>query len=183
MVEVDNTNDISTFEQVQALIKGQVDDYLKEQQSIPTPQQQQSEQDKATQQIRDLINPFVKPDLDEARFVAADAKDFVSFYNNNEDALLYKDDVEKSFELMKKAGRPTTRADILNYLVGREYREQPDKFKERETAKQKRQVERADGAIDFGGGSINRAKSDPTWSNFNKLSIEDMEKALDGITF
>ena len=185
MAETDNTDNTPSFEQVQALIKSQVDDYLKEQQAAPTRQQVQTEQDQARQQVADLINPFIKPDLDEARFVAADAKDYISFYSNNDDAAVYKDDVEKAFDIAKKAGRPIARADILDYVRGKEYREQPDKFKEKETDKHKRQVERAEVGVDFGSAALTRARDDVVFSadTFAKKTLEEQETALDGITF
>ena len=182
MAEPDVTEQLVNFEQVQTLLKREVDAYLAEKKSS-TPEHIQSEQQQAQKQVRELLDPFIKPDLDEARFLAADAKDFVSFYADNPEGIEYKEDVEKAFEVMKKSGRPTTRAGILDYVIGNERRTQPDKFKEKETARQKRQLEKAEMSTDFGGNAVNRAKNDVTFSNLEGKSLEEIEKAMDGVTF
>lgn len=177
------------FEKVQGFIKEQVQTYfneLKTKEPVVQQQQQavtQTEQQRAHQQAGDFIKQFVDGDINDAKFVAADARDYADFYMNNPLASDYKDDVEKTFKVLKDAGRATARGDILDYVRGRQLRTDPDSFTKAEKARQAKQLERAESAGDFGAGSIARAKADSIWSNFESLSVADMEKALDGITF
>lgn len=180
---------------VQGFIKEQVETYFNElaqQQRQADPVVQKTQQDQAKDQLRDLINPFIEPALNEARFIAADSNDYAKFYTNNSDAIEYQDEVEKRFKLMKEAGRPTTRADILRHMVGDEFFKDKDRFVERLSEKKKQQLERAESASDFGYGSMTKAKNDPVFGRLADLSrltgddlstaLKELEKALDGVT-
>lgn len=180
-VVVDQKQDLA---KVQDFIKGQVETYFNEMKDkatsgvdIKTAEQQ------AHDQLGQLINPFVEPALNEARLTSSDAKDYVQFYMHNPDAKEYHDDVEKTFTALVKAGRPISRADILKHKLGEEYQTDPAKFVEKQTTKHKEQLQRAEAAVDFGTAALNKAKSDGTFVNFDSKSLEDMEKALEGITF
>lgn len=179
----DQLDDIA---KVQEFMKEQVDSYMAEKYPTPAPQQsqkQESDQDIARRQVKEFVDPIIKPDLDEAKFTATDARDFVDFYTTETDAKEYKDEVEKLFKQAKDNGRPMPRKELLRYLRGREYESDPDKFVEKTQQRKKQQVEHAGQAVDFGAAALNKAKNDSQWTNFEKLSVEDMEKALDGITF
>ncbi len=173
------------FQQVQSLIKSEVEKYAAEAfaKQSSSVAQTSTEQEHAQQQLRDLINPFVEPGINEAKLTAADARDYVDFYNNNDVESAYKKQVEDTFNELKKQGRPTTRDAIMSYLLGKDYRADPDKFTETQQARKKQQIDRANTAVDFGAGAVDRAKNDSVFSNFEALSVEDMEKALDGVTF
>jgi hypothetical protein len=181
MADTDN----SDFQQVQQLIKGEVEKYAAEafskHQSSSIPQQ--TEQQQAQQQLRELINPFVEPKVNEAMFAANDAKDYVDFYNNNDVESSYRKQVEDTFSELKKGGRPLPRKDIMKYLYGDEFVKDPEKFTEKQLSRKKEQLDRAAIASDFGAGAMDRAKNDSTWTNFKSLSTDDMEKALEGMTF
>jgi hypothetical protein len=189
---------VSDIEKVQSFIKEQVEAYVAEldaKRPAPTVTQQQTEtaDQAAKRQLTDIIKPITDPDINAARFEAADAKDYNRFYRSNPDAVEYEEKVEKTFEALAKAGRPTSRSDILDYLIGQEYRTDRDKFTEKLTVKRKEQLERADSAVDIGGMSITKAKNDPAFShfmNYEKLQGEDvstalkeMERVLEGVTF
>lgn len=184
----EETDDLA---KVQDFIKSQVETYFQEQvQKTPAIQQVERQtaresEDAAQKQLRELISPFVDPALNEARLTAADSMDYVKFYTNNPEAAEYQEAVEKTFEALKKAGRPLPREDILAHTIGKEYRTAPEKFTEKLSAKRQAQLERAESASDIGGMSTSRAKNDGTFGEgkFDKLSVEDMEKALEGITF
>lgn len=180
MADTDNTD----FQQVQALIKGEVERYAAEAfAKQQTPAQQQTEQQQAQKQLHDLINPFVEPGVNEAKFTAADAKDYVDFYTGNTDYLDYKQQVEDTFKEAKNNGHPLPRADIISWLLGKEYKSDPAKFTEKQQAKQKEQLARASVGADFGAGALDRAKADTTFANFGSLTSDEMEKIMDGVTF
>lgn len=185
MAETDNNVDEKQdLAKVQDFIKGQVETYFNEMKdkAAPVVDTKTAEQ-QAHEQLGQLINPFVEPALNEARLTSSDAKDYVQFYMHNPDAKEYHDDVEKTFTALVKAGRPISRADILKHKLGEEYQADPAKFVEKQTARHKEQVVRAEAAVDFGAAALNKAKSDGTFANFDSKSLEDMEKALDGVTF
>jgi hypothetical protein len=185
MAEPDNTTN-DDLAKAQEFIKSQVETYMQEAfaKQQPVTQIQPVVAD-PNQQLRELISPFIDPGINEAKFTGADAKDYVKFYTDpkNIDAAEYQDEVEKAFEALAKVGRSTSRADILRYLRGKEYEADPDKFVAKVAERNKAALERARNAGDIGGSAIDRAKNDTTWTNFGKLSLEDMEKALDGVTF
>lgn len=171
---------------IQDFMKGQIDSYMAEKypQGVqPTLQSSKSQEDVVKEQLGQLINPFVEPALNEARLTSSDAKDYVQFYMHNPDAKEYHDDVEKTFTALVKAGRPISRTDILKHKLGEEYQTNPEKFVEKQTTKHKEQLQRAEVAVDFGTAALNKAKSDSTFTNFDSKSLEDMEKALEGVTF
>mgnify|MGYP001606994390 CR=1 FL=1 len=184
MAEENNTEDIEKVEAfLQSKIKAEVEaafnSYSEQQKTQPITQQTDNQKD----QLKELINPYIEPGIQRAQFEGADAKDYAQFYMRNADASEYADEVEKSFEALAKAGRPTTRADILRYIRGKEMEADPAAFMTKMAEKQKAQVDKAKGAVDFGSSAADRAKNDPTFANFDKLSVEDMEKALDGVAF
>jgi len=184
MAEIDTTTD--DFKQVQSLIRGEVEKYAAEafdKQKQQVPAQTQTEQQQAQQQLRDLISPFVDPGINEAKLTAADARDYVDFYNSNDVEVTYKQQVEETFNELKKMGRPLPRTDIMNYLVGKEYRADPDKFTAKQSERKKAQLDRAITASDFGSGAVDRQRNESMFTNFDSLSVEDMAKALDGVTF
>jgi hypothetical protein len=176
----------SDFEKAQNFIKEQVDSRF-DQKYIEQQQRQQQRdvnpQEVARRQMGDTVRSFVGQDIDEAKFIAADARDYTRFYKSNPLAGEYEAEVEDTFTKLKDAGRATTREDILRYIVGKQAVDEPDKFTERQTARGKAALERANAATDFGSGSLDKARNDPKWTNFSELSIEEMEKALDGVTF
>lgn len=190
MADVDNTQDDKTnFEQVQALIREQVrqhatEFFTEQQRAATTPTSQQQQQQLAHQQIREVIDPVYGADIANARFDAADAKDYATFYRNNPHAVDYEAEIEKQFNDMKANGRPIPRQDIEDWRTGREVRSDPDKFMAKREAQRKAQLERAEAAADvgtYGGKDRNDAVS--RLSNFDSKTLEEQEAALDGVTF
>lgn len=138
MAEAENaTQEQSDLDAVNAHIKTQVETYFNELNNRVSPSPSPSPQSDANSQLKDLISPFIEPGLNQARFEGADAKDYVRFYTGNQDAVEYQDEVEKTFKVLADAGRATSRADILFYLQGKEYRTDREKFIERDSVKQK----------------------------------------------
>ena len=174
---------------VQDFIKGQVETYAKEIfENRPAPPVQHVQQNQPTQeelarrQLQDLITPFVKPDVDAVRLVSADTRDYVDFYSDPS-MKEEKESVEKMFNELKDAGRPLPRKDIYNWLQGKLASENPEQFSKKLTERQKRQLEQANGSVDFGFGALEKAKTDPVWSNVKNMPLSDLEKALEGVTF
>jgi len=184
MDETENTEK-QDLAKVQDFIKGQVETYFNEMKStLPGPAVQgKTQEDTAKEQLGQLINPFIEPGLAEARLTSSDAKDYVQFYMNNEHAKEYHDDVEKTFTALVKVGRPISRADILKHKLGEEYQSDPAKFVEKQSERHKQQLQRAEVAVDFGAAALNKAKSDSNFTNFESKTLDEMEKALEGITF
>src|SRR5260221_1381294 len=138
MDEGDNVDaDKANYEQVQQLIKAEVEKYAPDaiarynQQHQVSNQQQLTQQQLAQQQLREVIDPIYGADISGIRLDAADAKDESSFYRRNPDAADYEDAIEKQFNELKKNGRPTTRQDIYDWMNGREQRLEPEKVTQR----------------------------------------------------
>lgn len=144
--------------------------------------QQPDVTEQGRKQIREIIDPIYGNDIANAQLTSADAKDYTKFYRTNPDASDYEDKIEEVFENTKKQGRPLPRQEIYDYIVGKEFRTNPDEFTKKRQAKREKDLERAGAGADFASYE-SKAKVDPTWSKFDTLSIEDMEKALDGMTF
>lgn len=174
------------LEKVQALLREQVDRYMAEQYA-PRMQQQQrytpSDAEIQQQQVANTVRGFVAPDLVNAQLSADDARDYVRFYTEHgDDAKDYGNEVEDTFTALLRAGRATRREDILDYVIGRERRTNPEKFNQKMEARQKAQLERASYAMDVGGNAVSREKAEK-FKDFDKLSSDDMEKVLEGFTF
>lgn len=187
-METDNTtnNDFS-LEQVQDFIKGQVEVFVKEnlEQQGATRQQPQTtstDEQRLQQQIQQQINPFIQPGIDAAKLTAADAKDYVSFYDSPE-KLEEKTEIEQMFKTLLDAGRPIPRSDIYDYLQGKKYRENPETFLKSKGEKRQQQLDRASSAVDIGFSAIDRARNDPKWSNVKSMPLDELTAALDGVTF
>lgn len=149
--------------------------------SVPQP----SEDDQARKEFKKLIDPIYKNEIDEAKLTSAEALDYAKFYNrSNEDAFEYQDQVEAMFERLKSAGRPMSRIDILDYIVGNEKRTSPEKYQERETKRTKAALDKARDAEDMAGFGSSRLKDDiAKFANFESKTLEEMEAALEGIVF
>ncbi len=188
MAEVDT--DSVEFKQVQDFLKTEVERYASaafekqqataQQQSI---QRQQTDQDIAKQQMADLINPFVEPSINQAKFAAADSNDRVDFYvGADSDVLSYKDEVEKQFKLLSDQGRALPRKEILRYLRGKEFETDPEAFTAKQLERKKRQVEYAEYGADIGHGGV-KTREDSKYQGFDSKTADEMEKVLEGVTF
>lgn len=186
MAEVDTNSD--EFKQVQDFLRTEVEKYAsaafeKQQQQTQPQAQRQTEQDIAKQQMADLINPFVEPGINQAKFAAADSNDRVDFYvGADADTLSYKDEVEKQFKLLSDQGRALPRKEILRYLRGKEYDTDPDAFTAKALERKKQQVAYAEYGADIGHGGI-RPKEDSKWQGFDGKTSEEMAKVMEGMTF
>jgi hypothetical protein len=179
-------NEAADFEKVTSFIRDQVQSYMKE----FTPQQQQSQQqpyDHQQQQqhrlIAETIGPVVGPALNQAITNTSAVQDEVRFYRDNPDALEHSESIERLFGELIQQGRGIPRKDLYDAILGREFRADPEKFVEKQNTRKKAQVERAEMSTDFGAAMMNKAKNDSKWGNFENLPLEEMEKALEGITF
>lgn len=170
-------------EKAQQFIKGEVERHIKELYKPVESKGQLSDEEQQRQRMREFLDPYVSPGVNEAKLAAADAKDELKFYRAHPEALDLESEIEGTFQNLVKANRPMTREDIYRNLLGKQYTEDPQKFMERASAKRQAQVARAEEATDIVTASFNKAKGDKTFSGFEKLSIEDMEKALEGVAF
>jgi hypothetical protein len=132
--------------------------------------------------LRDAIQPIFQDDFRRVEFHGNNAMDYAKFYIGNDEALEYKDDVEATFLELAKIGRPTSREDVLDFVVGREQRKNPEQYKKRQDAIQQRRLEKAYAGVDPTTGASSKAKEDmDRFSNFSSKTLEEMEAALDGV--
>jgi hypothetical protein len=192
MAETDNDSQQNQpdIDYVNAFLKDRVEtyaaEYFKEHLPQQTVQPQQTEEDATRNNLKQILEPFIRPDLDAAKMVAADSRDYVDFYGGKDGKDISdgeKDAVEAMFNNLKEKGRPLPRRDIYDYLQGKLSREKPEEFTRRHTDRQKRQLETANGAVDIGFAAIDRAKNDPVWSNVRSMSLEELGNNLEGVAF
>jgi hypothetical protein len=183
--------------------KEQIDAYIAEQvkanmaaiqqaEAANKPQPPQADNTAYEKQVREVLDPIYGVHVDAANFNAADAKDYVDFYSDDIHRE-YKEEVEAAFQLAKQQGRPTSRNTLYRYILGDNYTADPTKFDERQKQIKQKQLDRASSAGDVGGGGIGRereavaalsdvTKVDPNTGKYT-MPLEDMEKALAGMTF
>ena len=183
--------------------KEQIDAYIAEQvkanmaamqaaEAANKPQPPQADNTAYEKQVREVLDPIYGVHVDAANFNAADAKDYVDFYNDDIHRE-YKEEVEAAFQLAKQQGRPTSRNTLYRYILGDTYTADPGKFTERQKALQQKQLDRARSAGDVGGGNVGRereamasladvSKVDQNTGKYT-MPLADMEKALEGMTF
>lgn len=174
------------FEKVTGFIRDQVKTYISELQQQQQPQQQQPYDQRQYEQNRlvaETIGPVVGPALNQAVTGVNAVQDEVRFYRDNPEAMEHGESIERLFDELRQQGRPIPRKDLYDAILGREYRADPEKFVEKAQQRKKAQTEKAEMATDFGAAMMNKVKADSTWGNFESLSLEDMEKKLEGVTF
>lgn len=145
------------------------------------PQPQRNDQDDAKRQLKEFIDPIIKPDIDETRLIASDAKDEARFYRKNPDALELEEQIEQAFDRLVKANRPTSREDIYKYIIGQNYTSDRDRFIDSALSKRQAQLDKASAAADMASGGVSRKEMESGRESFSKLSVEEMEKALEGV--
>jgi len=172
------TNNEDAVAQLQEMIRSSIAEELKK---FSQPQEH-SDQDRAREELKRVIDPIYKNDFDVAKLNSASAIDESRFYRKNPDAVGMEDKIEEMFVRLAQAGRATSRTAIYEYLLGQEVRSNPDAFVEKLSAKKKAELQKATNASDFGGNSVIREKVD-SLKDFDKLSLEELETKLEGITF
>ena len=182
-------DDAANFSKVQEFIRTQVSDYIQEMQQQAqrqNPQYVQTEQERARQELDRTLSPFIDPKIHQIQLETANTRDMLTFEKNN--PYIEKDDrdkVEAMFEDLKKNGRAIPRQDIFDYLEGKAMRENPEETTKRMSERKQRQLERAQGSVDFGANGLDRMRSvqGVTRETLEKSTSEEIEKLLDGITF
>jgi hypothetical protein len=129
--------------------------------------------------IKEMVDPIYRNELESIRLEARAARDEATFYRKHPEAVDIADDLEKLFVESANNGRPTSREALYDFYNGREQRMNPEKYE----ARRKAQLERASAASDIGSGSNGKEKAGITIDDFKSLSLEDMERALEGVTF
>lgn len=192
----EENNDQQQWEKVQAAIKAETLRVLDEHKAQEAAQQARQQQDNRGQQkvendqLKEVLDPYFKPGLDQANLNAADARDAVSFYRNNPGLTREQEQqVEEMFQKMKEVGRPTSRQDLYRTILGKEYTDDPESFIEKRNKAKQEQLDRAREAADFGssGYSIqkpsNAKELEGKFQNFGSLTSAEQEELLDGVTF
>lgn len=143
------------------------------------------EEEQGRKELKKLIDPIYKTEIDKAQLTSAEALDYAKFYNSrNDDAFEYQDKVETMFTNLKEAGRPMSRIDILDYLIGNERRTNPEAYQKREEKRNKTALDKARDAEDVSSYGSSRLKDDiEKFGNFETKTLEEMEKALEGVVF
>lgn len=171
-------------DQTQTYVKEALAQYQAEQQPVQQQQNSQglTQEQLAQLQLKQMLDPFIQPEVNAAKFAAANANDKVDFYSKPGNRQ-YEAEVEKMFNEQVAQGRALPREDLKNYILGKSYSENPKKFTEEQEARHKEQLNNAYSATDMGIAALDKAKADPVWSNVKNMSLEDLEKNLEGITF
>lgn len=175
-------------ERVNNYIKAQMDNYwdeleAKKTKAKPTQQTQVTSEDEGRKQLKELIDPIYGQEVSGAKFTAQDAKDYVTFYRKYPNAGEFEEEIEKTFTALAEAGRPFSRETVYQNVLGREYSKDPEKFVTKHNEVKERKVKEAQTASDMGQFGVGSTRSDNPFKDFDKLSLADMEKALDGVTF
>ena len=152
-------------------------------QTAPQPQRYQPPQPQGPPDpVKELVDPYVQPYVQRAERSAALAEeiasDAASFYSKHRD-LESKDidEIEKRFRALRANGVPFKREDILAHYRGENLDKEVEKrIKSREEAA----VKAANAAAVVGPGSPDKAR---TFTDPNKMSTDELEKALDGVAF
>lgn len=130
-------------------------------------------------QMQQTLDPFIRP----STIMAASAMDHSSFYTRNPEMLEDYEEIERLFEESVRTGRNLGRQDIADYVDGKQRRTKPEEWTKKQEERSAKQKDVAASAVDVGFSAMDKAKNDPNWSNFGSKTIEEMEAALDGVTF
>jgi hypothetical protein len=162
-----------------------VADKLKESFQAPQPQRYQApepQRQTTSDPVAELVDPYVKPHVERAerraQLAEAAATDAVTFYiSHPEIDKAGRLEIEKRFQALKDKGIAFQREDIYNHYQG----ENIDKVVEQKIKSREEAARRAaDAAATVGPGSPDKAR---TTVDARSMSTEDLEKALDGVSF
>ena len=180
------------YAELQKLLAAEVDRVFRENYEPQLRQQQQQQpgyvdpierqQQELQRQLVDMVRPTFEPAIRNAALRADAAEDKADYYLENPSMVEYKNEIEDAFRKCIQENRPTNRQALADYIIGRERRMNPEKFEEREKARHDREQSRAYNATDF-GGSLGKDKPTGSMDDFKALSLEEKEKALEGVTF
>ena len=155
--------------------------------------QQQVQPEQEQDQFSNYIQPYVQPIAQQANFAAAAAMDYSKFYTHNKVVKDGEEDIadntisetmqteiEKTFENMAKQGRPASREEIRNYLLGREIAKAPQAFVEKATKRKQQQLVNAQRGTDIGNASQVAAF---TTDQLQAMSMDQLTKTMENISF
>lgn len=161
-------------------------------QNQPQPAQPQP-QAQPVDEFGNYIRPYVQPAIQQANFAAAAAMDYSKFYTNNKVVKDGEEDItentisqsmqkeiEKTFEDMARQGRPASREEIRNYLVGRDIAKSPTQFVEKAAKRKQQQLEKAQRGGDIGVAS---QVTNFTTDQLQAMSMDQLTKTMENIAF
>ena len=163
------------------MVKSQIEEAMASLGTVP--KETLKETPDPSEEVRNALNPFIQPGIDDAKFRGDDAKDYASFYMRHPEALANQEEVEKMFTSLAQAGRGTTREDINRYIQGKKYLDNPTAFIDSEMERRKKELEALESSTDMAANGIARNAKVVSSEDFGKLSIEEMEKEMEGYTF
>lgn len=175
---------------VQERVKAAMDASLRQaQESLSEPEPAPVQQDA----FGNYVQPYIKPALDQANFASAAAIDFARFYGKHrvvggddadvEDGTIsdaMEKQIETTFANMARQGRPASREEIYNYLVGQEITSKPQQFYEKQSKKREKALNRARGGVDIGAST---SIANLSHSQLLGMSNDQLEKALGDMAF
>lgn len=201
MAELDNTGEqteqpTQQFDQEAFLARmnESIKESLQQNQQQPQPEYRpQPTQPQAVDEFGNYIRPYVQPVLQQANFAAAAAMDYSKFYTHNRVVKDGEEDItegtiseamqaeiEKTFENMAKQGRPASREEIRNYLVGRDIAKSPTAFVEKAAKKKQHQLNTAQRGTDIG---IASQVTNFTTDQLQAMSMDQLTKTMENINF
>ncbi len=129
--------------------------------------------------LRDVLRPVLDPELSRINIIAEGAKDAAIFYSSSPEASAHKDYIEKAFQTMVQNGTPMNRDAIYKHWKGENEQTRFKAWREEEIKREKEAEERKQYETIGGGnrpvvGKVVEARD---------LPIEELEKALEGMTF
>lgn len=132
---------------------------------------------KDVDEVGELISGYVKPETEKLSLAIADTKDHNLFYQQHGNISdEEKAEVESIFNDRMKRGRPEPRSEIYQYLYGKKAMERDKKEREEDT--KRKASEASDAGISGLAKIVSERNVDP-----RDMSLEELEKALEGITF
>lgn len=193
VVDAKPTLDVDAIAQkaAQAATAGMVT-WLREQQTqVPPPAR---EEDALEQVMGPYIDKRVGGRVAQASLAAEAAADKADFYTVNDQEELAdrsesKVEVERRFNALLAAGRPTPRGDIWNHLKGEQEKERSEKRRKKSEAREAARLEAGDeGALGAPRvrGDVPKGvpgSSDAAYSLLESKGSEGLDKALEGTAF
>ena len=203
MAEFDTTQDTQEQPQEQPASQGfdqeaflaRMNESIKEslQNSQPVQPAQPQPQAQPVDEFGNYIRPYVQPAIQQANFAAAAAMDYSKFYTHNKVVKDGEEDItentiseamqkeiETTFENMARQGRPASREEIRNYLVGRDIAKSPTAFVEKAAQRKQKQLNRAQQGGDIGVAS---QVTNFTTDQLQSMSMDQLTKTMENINF
>lgn len=136
----------------------------------------QTAQPQATENpLKAVLDPYLQPQLKALGLLAQGAQDAAIFYGTHQDALEFKEDIEKAFNALINQGTPFAREAVWEWYRGKNF----DKFYQKKKESEDNKLAQAGDAMIVGSGARPNVQTKEAFV----ATDDELEKGLKDVAF